>query len=310
MLTAPRTLNSRLAPACRVHLTLPKGSNIKVFCKQVRCSCYITSICSLMQRSTHLGEELLQAAARGDVQELSQLLQAGADATYIASDGDTVLNHAVRKGCIQCVQLLLDHGADVNAQGVIGRTALTVALRTGTEQIIPALVQAGADVAISDDERLAPLQVACLVGTASLLDLLLASAAGDGDSCNANSGEELSLADGCAADSMQGQTEQQQQWRRRLGDECFAAMLAAVACGSVPCLERLLQYPPALEQYRAHAAVVATGRRGEEQVALLQDRQRALLSAEVAGHDERALRSLCFLLQTGECHSATRQVYS
>jgi ankyrin repeat protein len=103
-------------------------------------------------------ENLLQAAARGDVLRMRSALVAGA-----ALDGqrhgmgDTALLLAVAMGQESAVVFLLDGGANPDIQNATGRTALHEATFLNSPNIWNHLVKAGARTDIVSVDRHTPL---------------------------------------------------------------------------------------------------------------------------------------------------------
>lgn len=71
-----------------------------------------------------LTEELYKAAGSGDVTEVQNLLNKGADVNAKTRNGETALHSAAISGHKQAAELLLANGADVNALNGYGETAL------------------------------------------------------------------------------------------------------------------------------------------------------------------------------------------
>ena len=72
---------------------------------------------------------LVQAALKGSVHILKQLLEAGADHSLTDSKGFSALYLAADAGSVECVQLLLAAGADANKpENVCGTTPLLIAI--------------------------------------------------------------------------------------------------------------------------------------------------------------------------------------
>lgn len=77
-------------------------------------------------------EALWQAAARGDVGTLEELLQSGAVGPCDAdSDGDAGLHWAAMKGQVEAIRVLLAAGAAVGQPNAVGRTPLLWAAGSG-----------------------------------------------------------------------------------------------------------------------------------------------------------------------------------
>ena len=72
-------------------------------------------------------ESLIEAAKRGDLDEVKRLIENGADVNIKDNDGDTPLHYAASGGHLDVVKFLVENGADVNAKDKYGRTPLDVA---------------------------------------------------------------------------------------------------------------------------------------------------------------------------------------
>ncbi len=87
------------------------------------------------------------ACLNGSATAIELLLKAGANANAVLPGGETVLMTAARTGKPDAVNVLLRHGASVNAkEGWRGQTALMWAAAEGHAAVIDALVARGADV--------------------------------------------------------------------------------------------------------------------------------------------------------------------
>ncbi len=92
----------------------------------------------------------LHAAVRaGNVQEVSRLLDAGADPNSLDALGGTPLLTACWLGHASIVSLLLAHGAHVNAiHREAGASAIEYAVLKGRADIVELLVKGGADLSM------------------------------------------------------------------------------------------------------------------------------------------------------------------
>lgn len=102
---------------------------------------------------TEQGTPLAKAVAEGHGQIAWYLLSRGASPDYTGSDGVTPLMVASADGDRRLVQLLLSAGADVNAQGRDGQTPVLLAARAGHLAVVRVLLSAGANVNVSQDGR-------------------------------------------------------------------------------------------------------------------------------------------------------------
>jgi len=90
------------------------------------------------------------AAATGDLQTLTDLLDAGTDINSADPQGSTPLLVAVLFGQIEAVKLLIEKGADLNANNTYGATALHIAALFGRVEVVELLLTKGADKEIRD----------------------------------------------------------------------------------------------------------------------------------------------------------------
>jgi hypothetical protein len=128
-------------------------------------------------RSTRLDRVLVEAADEGDVRDIRELLDDGADVNAaIAGDGSPLIA-AARGGHLAAVQLLLDRGADPNL-GVSGDgNALIMAAGEGHLPVVQLLLDRGAEVnAVVDGDENALIQ-ASGSGELEVVKLLVARGA-------------------------------------------------------------------------------------------------------------------------------------
>ena len=90
--------------------------------------------------------QMLDAAARGDTELVSLLMEAGADINEVNEQGDTALLLACKAGSLELATMLKDAGAGVSVANEQGDTALLVAVAGGNLAVAELLVDWGADV--------------------------------------------------------------------------------------------------------------------------------------------------------------------
>jgi TonB family protein len=98
------------------------------------------------RRSSPLDRALYEAAEDGDISEINELLNAGANVNC-ALDGDgSPLIGAARKGRLAAVRLLLDRGADPNLAVSGDGNPLIMAAREGHADVVLLLLDRGASI--------------------------------------------------------------------------------------------------------------------------------------------------------------------
>ena len=107
-------------------------------------SCVVAIVLSIaMSCQSHLGQELIDAAAEGNTGRVENLLNKGANVEVRARDDWTALTIAAREGHYGTVKLLLNKGAKVNAKEGGGHTPLFWAKKYNRQQVIELLKEAG-----------------------------------------------------------------------------------------------------------------------------------------------------------------------
>ena len=91
-------------------------------------------------------DPLLDAARRGELETVRELILRGADVDAVRGDGMTALHLAAERGHAEVARALIDAGAAVDAGTRIGRYApLHLAARGGHGAVVARLLEAGAD---------------------------------------------------------------------------------------------------------------------------------------------------------------------
>jgi ankyrin repeat protein len=104
------------------------------------------------------GLDLADLVRKGEATALSSQLASGLNPNSLNSQGETLLNLAIRENNLATVEVLLRAGADPNLADGTGRTPLELAAATGNDAIVRALVTQGAKVA--GDSKAKPLESA------------------------------------------------------------------------------------------------------------------------------------------------------
>lgn len=92
-----------------------------------------------------LSEDLIQAADRGDLAAVEQLLARGADVHHKDASGRTALMAATQKNHIPLAQKLIEAGSDVNARDITMLSPYLCAGANGFHEILSLTLAAGAD---------------------------------------------------------------------------------------------------------------------------------------------------------------------
>jgi len=115
------------------------------------------------------GEDLVNAAREGAVEEVRSLLANGADVNSTDDKGCTALHWAAEKGHGEVVRLLTANGAKIDARDNWAATPLYAAAMEGRSQATELLIAAGADVNARTKHGHAPLHFAVNEAVAELL---------------------------------------------------------------------------------------------------------------------------------------------
>ena len=93
-----------------------------------------------------LAEGLCFAAAEGNVAQVLDLLDRGADPNAQDRLRTSALHHAADFGHAEVIRILVLRGGDPNGKGLLGVTPLMLAAGKGHAEVVKALIEAGADV--------------------------------------------------------------------------------------------------------------------------------------------------------------------
>jgi ankyrin repeat protein len=119
------------------------------------------------------------AAARGDLATVQELLRGGADVNTSQGDGMTALHWAAECGDAKLAAVLIYSGASVGAGTRIGRyTPLHLASRGGHAGVVRALLEAKANPnAVTTNSGVMPIHLAAAAGNAEVIAALLKAGA-------------------------------------------------------------------------------------------------------------------------------------
>jgi len=121
---------------------------------------------------------LVFAAQRGDLAEVTRMLESGQDANQ-ADPGTqrTALHWAAKNGKIEIVEALLAKGASIKATDRTGRTPLALAAEGGSVESLRRLLKEGSDINARDQLNGTPIQWAAALGSPEAVQFLLDSGA-------------------------------------------------------------------------------------------------------------------------------------
>ncbi|UYV68447.1 hypothetical protein LAZ67_5004353 [Cordylochernes scorpioides] len=97
------------------------------------------------------------AAMKGNIDIISDLLDAGADIDAKRKNGETTIYIAIKKGNLELFELLLEAGANINLEYEFSRTCLHMAIDLEFKYICEKLIEKGADIEARDQFGLTPL---------------------------------------------------------------------------------------------------------------------------------------------------------
>ena len=137
-------------------------------------------------------KELLDAAARGDLEKVKKLMMGGGFVLLADLDGTTPLHWAAYGGHLEVAKFLVEEvkmppddpnhllvtpvvsrGAAIDARDHSGRTPLFVAASNGQEDVVDYLLQNGADVNAADASGRTPLTEAMMRNRADVVKMLI-----------------------------------------------------------------------------------------------------------------------------------------
>ena len=145
------------------------------------------SVAFVVSGATWPESPVADAAMRGEVDAVRELLRRGLDVNAAQGDGMTALHWAAERGDVELADMLIYAGANARAVTRIGQyTPLHLASRTGNLDVARSLIAAGAVIdAATSNTGVTPLHLAAGAGSADLVTLLL-DAGADADAREAS----------------------------------------------------------------------------------------------------------------------------
>lgn len=104
----------------------------------------------IVKQEAELALRVNNAAYYGDLQQLKNLVRAGADPNKKDYDGRSPLHLAASRGYEDIAQFLIQEGVDINVADNFGNTPLLEAIKNGQEHVASLLVKEGASLQIDN----------------------------------------------------------------------------------------------------------------------------------------------------------------
>ncbi|KAL3527435.1 hypothetical protein ACH5RR_012091 [Cinchona calisaya] len=104
----------------------------------------------IAKQEAELALRVNSAAYYGDLQQLKNLIRAGADPNKKDYDGRSPLHLAASRGYEDIAQFLMQEGVDIDAADNFGNTPLLEAIKSGHERVASLLVKEGASLKIDN----------------------------------------------------------------------------------------------------------------------------------------------------------------
>lgn len=122
-----------------------------------------------------LNKLLINSSQGVNIQQITELIEAGADVNAVNEFRQTPLHKAIELGRRETAELLLDKGANINAVTIgVKETPLHVAVRCNRKELVELLLNGGANINAVERRRRTPLHVAVRYNShKELVELLL-----------------------------------------------------------------------------------------------------------------------------------------
>lgn len=160
-------------------------TNMDMTCSDVICE-WVTADGGRSQRirevlerpPTEASYRLIEASIKGDLQQMKELLEDGADINVFGDEGLTPLLFAAKNGHISCVNLLVFRKARINLASCPERVSATHYASIGpSRQLLEFLISNGGKVNAHDETGQTPLHYACHRGGSFIVATLLSHGA-------------------------------------------------------------------------------------------------------------------------------------
>ncbi|MEM4137926.1 MAG: ankyrin repeat domain-containing protein, partial [Candidatus Anstonellaceae archaeon] len=96
--------------------------------------------------TANLSELLILVSKSGDIQQVKQLIEKGANINSTDKYGYTPLHFAAKSGNTKVAEFLIKSGSDVNAKNKDGYTPLHFAAQSGNIELAEFLIKSGSDI--------------------------------------------------------------------------------------------------------------------------------------------------------------------
>lgn len=126
------------------------------------------------REQVELNKLLINSSQGVNIQQITELIEAGADVNAVNEFRQTPLHKAIELGRRETAELLLDKGANINAVTIGGKeTPLHVAVRCNRKELVELLLNKGANINAVDNLDMTPLHFALKYNREELVRLLL-----------------------------------------------------------------------------------------------------------------------------------------